>query len=80
VSYHTQHPKPATLRRRRRQEDLRAGRVPVDQQRHGDPYWSKNWGCDCLTCTQAQSKLNAEQYLARKTAAMKAAELRGSND
>lgn len=78
MGYTTQNPKPATLRRRRRQEDLRAGRVPEDKQHHGDPHWAKNWGCDCLTCKPAQSKLNHEQYLARKAAAMKAAELRGS--
>lgn len=75
----TAEPRPATVRRRNRQKLLREGKVPADKQRHGDAYWAKNWGCDCLTCRGATSKLNAEQYIARKQAAA-AAELRGSND
>jgi hypothetical protein len=61
--------KPATARRRKRKADLEAGRVPLEQQRHGDAYWAMNWGCTCLTCKGARSKLNHEQYLARVDAA-----------
>jgi len=59
-------PKPATLRRRARQALVRAGKV--SDPRHGDPYWARNWGCDCLTCKASLSKLNHEQYIARKAA------------
>lgn len=63
---HTDNPKPATLRRRRRQELVRAGLV--ENPKHGDAYWARNWGCDCSTCKAALSKLNHEQYEARKAA------------
>lgn len=59
-------PKPATLRRRERKARLLAGRV--SEPRHGDAYWARNWGCECSTCAPAISKLNREQYLARKAA------------
>lgn len=62
----TDRPKPATLRRRKRKADLLAGLVPEEQQRHGDGHWARNWGCECLLCKEAVSKLNSEQYLARK--------------
>lgn len=62
----TSNPKPATLRRRARQAQVLAG--TVENPRHGDPYWARNWGCGCLTCKAALSKLNHEQYIARKAA------------
>ena len=62
----TNNPKPATLRRRARQALARAGKAP--DPKHGDAYWARNWGCDCLTCKAALSKLNHVQYEARKAA------------
>lgn len=65
----TDHPKPAALRRRRRKADLLAGRVPVEQQQHGNGRWAVNWGCECLTCKDAVRKINRDAYLARKAKA-----------
>ena len=65
----TNTPRPGTLRRRKRQADLAAGLVPVSEQKHGDGYWAKNWGCKCLPCREAERKLNHEQYVARLAAA-----------
>lgn len=56
--------KPGTLRRRKRKAALQAG--PVPNAKHGNAYWARNWGCECLTCKRAVSKLNHEQYIARK--------------
>lgn len=65
----TEHPKPAALRRRKRKADLLAGRVPVEQQRHGNYAWAVNWGCECLLCKAVVRKINVEQYQARKARA-----------
>ena len=58
----------AAMRRRARKARLAMSEAGIKAD-HGNPYWAKNWGCECLTCRGAVRKLNHEQYIARKAQA-----------